>query len=110
LSVLVNIIIYIILIRSGVDYISATIVGFTAETVFAYTLDRSWAFKGTTVSLKKGYLKYLVVSLVILCVIIAVTVLNVQLFGIDYILARLIAGAFAGILNYVLDVKFSFST
>jgi putative flippase GtrA len=110
LSLILNIAIYIFLIQWGIDYISATVFGFVAETIFAYAMDRAWAFKGTTVGLKKGYLKYLAVSIFIFSIIIGVTILCVQVFGLDYVLSRLVAGAVAGIVNYILDVKFSFST
>lgn len=109
LTMCINLGLYWLLIYYGIYYIFSAILGFMVGTIISYLLNRFWTFRNTTINFKIGYIRSLVVALIILILIVIFTTINVEIFKLKYLPARIIAGLIAGSLSFIADAKFSFS-
>jgi len=109
LSVGVNLVVYGFLVFKGINYLVAIVIGFVIETILAYLLNRFWTFSDTLMDFKIGYLRSFLVAILNLLIIMLITFLGIQIFKLNYLIARIVAGVIVGIISFILDAKFSFA-
>lgn len=90
-----------------VGQLAAAAVSFVVANSIHYALGRSWVYRGTERPVGSGYAFFLLNAGVGL----VVTLVGFSLFasfGLDYLLARLVASIFAGISMFVLNATLNF--
>ena len=92
----------------GVQYLTAATLAFIVAISIHYMFCRIWIFRGTDRALWSGYVYFFVNAGTGLVITIALFAAFVELIGIHYIVARVIASVFAGIAVFLLNAVLNF--
>jgi dolichol-phosphate mannosyltransferase len=92
----------------GVHYIIGATVAFIFATIFNYTLNRVWSFRGTKTEAFKSYFKFFALATINLGIIAGLLYILVEFFQIAPLIARIIAGIILFISNFLLNSIFIF--
>lgn len=98
------------LTKAGLHYLFATATGVGLQLVLTFFISRRWTFDRSEIKAKSGLLRTTMVELVSMTNILFITAIGVELFKLEFTLARISAMTIAGILGYVLDSFFTFRT
>lgn len=99
---------YLLVEKADVRYLLAAGIAFWIAHTEHYVLDRVWSFRGTKADKYKGYANFLIVGIVGGLTILAVVKVGVEYFDLGYMVARLIASVFGGILIFILNYTLTF--
>jgi len=89
-------------------YFYAAVIAFLIANSIHYVLARAWIFKRSGQGVGRGYAWFLVNAGVGLAVTMAVLITFVEFLGLHYVVARVIASVFAGIITFLLNAIFNF--
>ena len=104
----INILLFLVLTSyAGVYYLISTALGFWAQIVIAFFINRSGPFHSRT-STTRGLSITSLVNLCAFAVAVAGTAVGVEVLHLDYLTARIIVGIIAGIIGFLLDSEFTF--
>lgn len=92
----------------GVPYWLSTAVGFGIAVSINYFISRRLVFKGTTRSLHFGYLFFILFAGGGALFISSAVTLLVMLFGLHYLVARILIAGVVGLGNYLFNLHFNF--
>ena len=87
----------------------STSLGFCVGTAFNYLLQYYWTYSASG-DHRMVFLFYISVTLSMLCVNALLFWIQVELIGIHYLLAQIMATGVVMLLNYVINTKYTFST
>jgi putative flippase GtrA len=87
----------------------STSLGFCVGTIFNYLLQYHWTYSASG-DHRKVFLIYISVTLSMLCMNALLFWIQVELIGVHYLLAQIMATGVVMLLNYVINTKFTFST
>ena len=93
---------------ASAPYIPAAAVAFLVAMSIHYVLSRIWVFRGSERGMAKGYVYFLMNAGVGLVVTIGVFALLMEVAGLHYLIARVLASVAAGILVFFLNAVFNF--
>ncbi|WP_052223199.1 GtrA family protein [Novosphingobium malaysiense] len=100
--------IWIMVEHFGIQRYLAVVVGFVIANALHYVLARIWIFHGTERGVASGYALFLGNALFGLGVILGGFALLTEVFGVPYLVARIMASLFAGTLVFVLNATLNF--
>lgn len=90
------------------NYLHSAAVAFLIAVSINYVLSRCLVFKGTTRGPLSGYANFFIIAgLGLLFVTVSMYVL-VELYGVYYVLARVVVAAVTGVWNYLMNLFFNF--
>ena len=92
----------------GFHYLISVTIGLTVCVLLLYTAGRKFVYVGTKQGVEKGYFVCLTIAFLSLLAILGLMLLFVEVFGINYILARIIVGMIVGTADYIADTHFTF--
>lgn len=92
----------------GVPYQISTAGAFLVAVSLNYALSRKFVFKGTTRRVHHGYLYFILIACGGAAVVTGAVAFLVSLFGMHYLIARIIVACFVGIGNYLFNLHFNF--
>ncbi len=92
----------------GLFYLLSAVVGFLAGSCLNYGINRAWVFRGSSVGKIKGLFSFVVIGAVGLVWTILLMALFVEVFGIHYLIARIISAFFVLVWNYVMNSAVTF--
>ena len=90
------------------DKVFAAALGFVAANSLHYMFGRSWIFRGTERGVASGYVYFLANATVGLIVTVMLYAAFLRFTPIDYLVARIIVSAFAGLAVFVLNAVWNF--
>ena len=99
---------YVAVSYAGVPYYLATPGAYFVAVSINYTLSRLHVFKGSKRSWHHGYLYFAVMAIAGSAATTTLVSLLVSLFGLYYLLARIIVAGIVGIGNYLFNLHFNF--
>lgn len=107
----VNMAVYVPLIAMGISYMTAAVVSFLAAVTNNFIWNLLWTFKGraTDKSFRRKYISFVACSVVNFVANLAVLKALVEQFGVNAMLAQLIAIGVTGVLNFALNYVITFS-
>ncbi len=91
-----------------VPYYIATFIAFLIAVSCNYTLSRKWVFKGSGRQWHHGYAYFALVALIGAAVTTTLVTGLVSLFGLYYLLARILVAGIVGIGNYLFNLHLNF--
>jgi putative flippase GtrA len=94
--------------RLHVDYLLATGTSFFIALSVNYAISRRYVFSGSTRTLHFGYAYFLIIALSGLGIVEMAMYFLVGLWHWNYLFARIVIGAFAGLWNYFLNLHMNF--
>jgi putative flippase GtrA len=94
--------------RAHWTYLPAAALAFLVAVTLHYALARRFVFAGSEQSVARGYLYFVANAAVGLAVTLAAFALLVELFELNYLVARLISSVKAGVVVFVLNAVFNF--
>lgn len=89
-------------------YVNAIIFSYLIAHSVNYLLNRSFTFTETKRNKSESFLMFMIFGSFSLVLIVGITTILTELFGIHYIYSRFIASPIAGIINFSLNYFFSF--
>lgn len=92
----------------GIHYLISAALAFVMAVSINYAVSRQWVFKETTREAKRGYVYFILISLGSLLVITGAMYLFVDVFGVHYMVARVLIGALVGGMGYLVNLFFNF--
>lgn len=92
----------------GFNYFWAVVFGYIIAIVLTYFVNRDWVYRGTHMKITEGFLRTFAVAVFCFLLVLVLMLLFVELFKMDYIVARLWTGLLSGLIGYVLDTVFAF--
>lgn len=92
----------------GVHYIIGASVAFILATIFNYSLNRVWSFRGTKTKPLGSYMLFLTIATLNLVVIAGLLYVFVEFFHIPALISRIIAGLILFVSNFILNSVFVF--
>ena len=92
----------------GVSYIPAVAGAFLLAISINYGVSRLWVFPHSDRGLARGYVYFLITAGIGLLVTMAVFMLLLEVAGLFYIVARIIASAAAGLIVFALNAVWNF--
>ena len=92
----------------GMDKILAATLAFLAATTIHYALARVWIFRGTERAVAAGFVYFLINAGVGLVVTIALFAAFIEIAGMHYLIARVVASVFAGLTVFLLNAVLNF--
>ncbi len=108
-SFLLDLLLIWIMVESlGIFNMVAVAAAFIVANAFHYLIARIWIFRGSERGKLAGYFYFLSNALVGLVVILGTFALLTEVFGVSYIIARVIASLCAGTLVFVLNATLNF--
>jgi dolichol-phosphate mannosyltransferase len=107
----VNMAVYVPLIAMGISYMTAAVVSFVVAVTNNFIWNLLWTFKGRAVdkSLRRKYISFVACSVVNFVANLAVLRVLVEQFGINAMIAQLIAIGITGVLNFALNYVITFN-
>jgi len=93
---------------TGIFYLFSAVLAFLIGTTVNYSLNRAWTFKGTKTSRAKGFVSFTTIGGIGLVLTIALMALFVEIFGLHYLIARIIAAFLVLIWNFSMNSVFTF--
>ena len=93
---------------SGLAYLAAAAIAFMVAMSVHYVISRIWVFAGSRRGMATGYLYFLINAGIGLVVTLAVFWALLELLGIHYLFARLVASILAGLVVFFLNAVFNF--
>lgn len=107
----VNMAVYVPLMAMGISYMTAAVVSFLVAVTNNFIWNLLWTFKGRALdkSLRRKYVLFVACSIINLVVNLAVLKVLVEQFGINAMVAQLIAIAATGVLNFALNYAITFN-
>jgi len=98
-----------VLVRfAGLGKLAAAALGFVAANSIHYAIGRSWIFRGTDRAIAAGYVFFLINAVVGLVVTIVLYAAFLRFTPINYLVARIVVSAFAGLTVFVLNAVWNF--
>lgn len=91
-----------------VQYLIATAAGFLFQTVVAFFANKAWTFHKRHLRVSRGLLVTTTVQLSALAIAVGGTAFGVEVLGWSFLVARIVAGAVAGLWGYIMDSRFTF--
>jgi putative flippase GtrA len=82
--------------------------GFCIAVILGYIFGRIWIFTETAQKVKRGLFIALLVSIIVLLFITSTMWILVEIVHINYMIARISIAIIAGILNFILDSKYTY--
>ena len=92
----------------GMAKIPAAAIGFVAANSVHYAFGRTWIFHGTDRAVASGYFYFLVNAIVGLVVTVTLFALMLRFTAINYIVARILVSAVAGLAVFLLNAMLNF--
>ena len=107
---LVNMAVYALAVQSGLYYLAAAIVSFSVAVTNNFYWNFRWTFKGQTAnrSMRNKYCRFFGVSVLNLGVNLLLLGAFVERFDMDKNLAQLVSIGLVSVLNYFMNVWFTF--
>lgn len=100
-----------LLIRlAGVEKYAATATAFVVATSGHYAVARLWIFRGSARGLATGYVFFLVNAVVGLVSTMLFFAAFVELLGMNFLVARVVASVFAGLAAFLLNAVLNFKS
>lgn len=93
--------------RGGMDKVPAAAVSFLASNTLHYVFGRTWIYRGTERRVVPGYAYFLMNACLGLAVTVGLFALFIDL-GLQYLLARIVASIFVGLMLFVLNAVWNF--
>lgn len=93
---------------AGAPYLPTAAVAFLVAMSLHYALSRLWVFRGTERGMAAGYVYFLINAGIGLVVTIGAFWALMELAGLHYLVARVLASIVAGILVFFLNAVFNF--
>jgi len=93
---------------AGLGKLPAAALGFVAANSIHYAIGRSWIFRGTDRAVAAGYVFFLINAVVGLVVTIVLYAAFLRFTPINYLVARIVVSAFAGLAVFVLNAVWNF--
>ena len=93
---------------AGAPYLPAAAIAFLVAMSIHYALSRIWVFKGSERGMAAGYVYFLMNAGIGLVVTMAAFWALMELAGLHYLVARILASVAAGILVFFLNAVFNF--
>ena len=93
---------------AGAPYLPAAAVAFLIAMSIHYLLSRIWVFRGSERGMAAGYAYFLMNAGIGLVVTLGAFALLMELAGLHYLIARVLASVVAGILVFFLNAVFNF--
>lgn len=103
-----DVLVMFILIRSHIAYPVATFTAFLLAVSVNYLISRRYVFKGTTRSLKQGYINMMATAVMGALLTSSLTIVAVQFLELGSLAARLPVAAVIGIGNYLFNLYTNF--
>jgi putative flippase GtrA len=94
--------------QAGMSHLPAAAGSFLVAMSLQYLLSRVWVFKESERGLAKGYLYFLINAGIGLVVTLAAFAFLLELAGLHYLVARIIASVVAGLLVFALNATLNF--
>ena len=92
----------------GLPYLPAAAAAFLLAMSIHYALARIWVFRSSERGMAKGYAYFLVIAGIGLVVTLGAFALLMELAGLHYLVARVLASVAAGVLVFFLNAVFNF--
>lgn len=107
---LVNMAVYALAMQSGLYYLAAAIVSFLFAVTNNFYWNFRWTFRGQAAnrSIRNKYFRFLGVSVLNLGVNLLLLGAFVEIFNMHKTLAQLVSIGLVSVLNFVMNVKFTF--
>ncbi len=91
-----------------VNYLISVGISFIIAVTLNYHYSRRFVFHETTRDLHEGYFNFLVIAILGLILIILLMAILVEVFNINYIVARVLVACLVGIYNYLANLLLNF--
>ncbi len=91
-----------------INYLISVGVAFVIAVSLNYYYSRKFVFHETTRNHREGYYYFLAIAILGLALIVLLMALLVEVFGINYIVARIIVACLVGIYNYLANLFLNF--
>lgn len=88
---------------AGLFYLLSAVIGFLGGSCLNYGINRAWTFKESKVAHARGLISFIIIGAVGLIWTILLMALLVEVFGIHYLIARIISAFFVLVWNYVMN-------
>ncbi|MBP6924211.1 MAG: GtrA family protein [Candidatus Pacebacteria bacterium] len=92
----------------SINYLVSVGIAFLIAVSLNYQLSRRFVFKGTTRKQAVGYLYFIIIALLGLLFVTGSMYVLVEMFGLFYLLARIIIAGLTGVWNYLINLFFNF--
>lgn len=101
-------ILWLLVVKAGVNTVLAAGVGFLVANSFHYLFGRVWIFEGTDRAVATGYVLFLVNSGVGLAITTGLYALILAMTRIDFLTARVLVSLVAGLVVFLLNATLNF--
>jgi putative flippase GtrA len=101
-------VLWLLVQQFGMDEVVAAGISFIVANSLHYVLGRTWIFRGTTRSVGKGYLFFLLNAALGLAITVSLFAALLRWTEINYLVARAIVSVFAGLAMFVLNATLNF--
>ena len=91
-----------------INYLVSAGIAFVIAVTLNYHYSRKLVFHETTRELRQGYFNFLAIAILGLILIILLMALLVEVFSINYIIARILVACLVGIYNYLTNLLLNF--
>lgn len=92
----------------GVHYLASAAIAFICAVTLNYSISRQYVFIGTKRDLRSGYVFFLIIAGIGLCAVIGLMYLSVDVFGMNYVISRVLIAGFVGIWTYLMNLYVNF--
>ncbi len=92
----------------SLDKLIAAALAFIAANSLHYALGRTWIFRGTERPVVSGYVYFFINAGIGLVLTVVLFAAFMQVTGLGYIVARIVASVFAGLMTFVLNAVLNF--
>lgn len=92
----------------GLFYLFSAVVGFLAGSCLNYEINKAWVFRESKVANARGLISFIIIGAVGLIWTLLLMALFVEVFGIHYLIARIISAFFVLVWNYVINSAVTF--
>lgn len=91
-----------------INYLISVGLSFIIAVTINYHYSRKFVFRETTRELYLGYINFLIIAILGLILIILLMAILVEVFSINYIVARILVACLVGIYNYLTNLLLNF--
>lgn len=102
------VILFILIDFYDLHYVLAAGLAFVVAVTINYWISRRYVFPGTLRGVRDGYVNFLLIALTGLSIVMMGMYLLVTVFGIGYLLARVISASITGFWNYLMNLFVNF--